>query len=134
MKLRLMRILRTLGAMILALSLAGGAHACLALCNAPLSKAVATAATHCSRCVVKQPQRQLPPDHSPCKSCLNIDQDRISAGDDATSQFDFAPATLLEIPALISSDTNIAFLEIPRLRNHHPPSGDLLHHLCVLVI
>ena len=129
-----MRILQTLGAMILALSLAGGTHACLALCNAPLSKAVPAPGMHCSHCTVKQPLQQLPSDQSPCKSCINIDQDRISAADDATTQFDFAPATLLEIPTLISSDTNIAFLEIPRPLNHHPPSGELLHHLCVLVI
>lgn len=119
---------------MLALCLAGGTHACLALCNATLSKAVAAPGMHCSHCMVKPPQQQLPSDQSPCKSCLNIDQDRISAGDDATPQCDFAPATLLEIPILISSDTIIAFLEIPRPLNHHPPSGELLHHLCVLVI
>jgi len=84
--------------------------------------------------MVKQPLQQLPSDQSPCKSCINIDQDRISSADDAVPQFDFAPATLLEIPTLVSSDTHLNFLEIPHLRNHHPPSGELLHHLCVLVI
>lgn len=126
-----MRVLSRLVATILALALAGGAQACVALCAAPAQAArPAAEKTSCHRCGDK-PARHEPA--TPCKHCQTASQDRLTAERDQLQKagLDLSYLPTPEIAPLANVLRPAA--DRPRLVAHGPP-GDLLHQFCILLI
>lgn len=123
--------------MVLALTLAGGAQACVAVCTVPYrpSPVVAQDAIACRHCGTQHPatnEHKSGPT-TPCKHCQSALQDRLAVPSDqlvkAPAEYMvFAPAPLV-LPAAVVVPT--------RIDTHppgHPPPGQVLLQSCVLLI
>ena len=125
-------------AMVLVMTLAGGAQACLALCAAPAKPAQTAAATpeksSCHRCPEKAPTNPTPEPSAPCKHCQTAGQAQRAVERDhstfkAAFELDSLPFAELtsDAPAVGHS------FEVVPPRVHSPP-GERLHQLCLLLI
>jgi hypothetical protein len=123
-------------AMVLAMTLAGGAQVCLALCTAPAAQTAKTTPEKpaCHRCPEKSPAKPNPEPATPCRQCQTATQDRLNTERDHST---LKPATelafqpLLDIaPILPAVDTTF---EVTRPNVHSPP-GERLHRYCLLLI
>ncbi len=110
-------------AMLLALALAGGAQACVALCALPAATAKnEPSCRHCS-----------PVPATPCKHCQVISQERWATQADQPLNVDFDwTATPLVDPAPSIVHGHQAPVTSPE-RAHAPP-GERLHQFCLLLI
>jgi hypothetical protein len=123
--------------MLLALTLAGGAQACMALCTTP-AKVAQTAAipqrATCHHCGDKSPAKPTSDPTGPCKHCPTASQDRVATESDHTIlktavEFHF----LAHIDLAIVAPTLDHPVTVAPDRVHSPPS-DLLHQFCLLLI
>src|SRR6266550_591658 len=117
-------------AMLLALALAGGAQACIALCALPA--ATAKNEPSCRHCSEKESQKSPVP-ATPCKHCQVISQERWATQADQPLNVDFDwTATPLVDPAPSIVHGHQAPVTSPE-RAHAPP-GERLHQFCLLLI
>jgi hypothetical protein len=127
-------------AVLLVMTLAGGAQACLALCAGmavkPNAVAVRTEKTTCHHCPVEKSGEKSKSEQGggPCKQCQVGVQDRVVAERDHS-----VGAPGVELTFLSSVDVTPAAQAVVRgvERAHvlgHGPPGDVLHTFCVLLI
>jgi hypothetical protein len=134
----MMRLTRLISA-VLALTLAGGAQACVVVCGLPAKPTAATAARTTSACrhcgndngAPGQQPRSMP--STPCKHCQAALQDRVAAEPDhivkAPTEYSVpgpAQMALLAFAAPVTRITERAPV--------HPPAGCILHEFCILLI
>jgi hypothetical protein len=122
-------------AMLLALTLAGGAQACMALCITPAKAAQSTPQKPtCHHCGDKAPATPVSHPGGPCKHCPTASQDRLATESDHTMLKTAVEFTLLPDFDLTPATPTVArgFIVTPP-RVHSPP-GDLLHQFCLLLI
>ena len=132
-------------AMVLAITLAGGAQACLALCASPARAAMAVAPekppkekpSSCHRCPSdKAPVEPAPAEPSvPCKQCQTASHDRLAAERDGSLVLKtaFASAFLPFVELTPATPVLDRSFEVTRLSIHSPP-GERLHRFCLLLI
>jgi uncharacterized paraquat-inducible protein A len=118
-----MQALTRLVAMVLVLTLGGGAQACLASCATP----VHATKPACHRC--EKPKDKTP--EAPCQRCQLAGQDRATADN---HQVTIPTPTLAFAPTIIQQPLPIhRSITTPREPTHGPP-GDLFHQFCLLLI
>jgi len=130
-----MRMFKRLILLLLTLAFAGGSNACVAACARSLPvKVGASQSATCRHCISKPAEKtgkRIP--GVPCRNCQNAVQDRMSGDRDAG----FACGFDLWGSPCISGDEGMMDVArvfvTPRHLTHWPP-GELLHHLCVLLI
>ena len=127
-------------AMVLVITLAGGAQACQALCATPAKPAQTAKATPkksaCHGCPVQTPSEPAPTEPTaPCKQCQTSSQERLAAERDGSllktaSELTFLPFVELtpEAPAVARSSFEVAHPSV------HSPPGERLHQFCLLLI
>ncbi len=119
-----MQALTRLVAMVLVLTLGGGAQACIASCAAPAQTAKPAACHRCEKPKDKTPQ-------APCQRCQLASQDRTTAD---SHQVTIPTPTLTFAPIAIEQPLPIhCSITTPREPTHGPP-GDLFHQFCLLLI
>ena len=124
---------------VLVMTLAGGAQACLALCAGMAAKAnvvaVRTEKAPCHHCPEKAGERSKP-DHGggPCKQCQVVVQDRVAVERDHSLGAPALELTFLPVwdvaPAAQSAVRGVERAYLPV----HGPPGGVLHAFCVLLI
>jgi uncharacterized paraquat-inducible protein A len=121
-----MQALTRLVAMVLVLTLGGGAQACLASCANPAPAQTAKPAA-CHRC--EKPKDKSP--EAPCPRCQLASQDRTTAGDQTTLP---APTLAFALSAIEQPLPIHRSITTPRAATHGPPAADLFHQFCLLLI
>ena len=116
-------------AMVLVLTLGGGAQACIASCANPVLPAANSHKPACHRC--EKPSHKAP--EAPCPRCQLAGQDRAVADGNpvAIPAPDLIGAALPEISQPLSISQLLP--DSPRGATHGPP-GDLFHQFCLLLI
>lgn len=124
-----MQAMTRLVAMVLVLTLGGGAQACIASCANPVSAAANSHKPTCHRC--EKPAHKAP--EGPCQRCQLAGQDRAVADGNPVA----VPARDLVGALLPEISPSILFCHLlpvsPRGAVHGPP-GDLFHQFCLLLI
>ena len=140
-----MQVRFRLVAMVLVMTLAGGAQACLALCASPASKPSATASaptpapekpSSCHRCPSeKAPTDPAPAEPSaPCKQCQTASQERLATERDSSILKTAFELTFLPFVELTpESPVPDRAFEVAGPGAHSPP-GERLHQFCLLLI
>jgi hypothetical protein len=128
--------------MVLVITLAGGAQACVALCAAPAQKAQPAAATapaksSCHHCPEKGTlEKPVPAEPAgPCKHCHSVTQDRLAAERDGSvlkAAFELSLLPFVEFPGTVAPAVDRPF-EVTRPPVDSPP-GERLHQFCLLLI
>jgi hypothetical protein len=124
-----MQAMTRLVAMVLVLTLGGGAQACIASCANPVSAAAKSQRATCHRC--EKTSHKAP--EAPCQRCQLAGQDRSVADGNPVA----VPAPDLIGAALPEISQPLSFFQVlpisPRGATHGPP-GDLFHQFCLLLI
>ncbi len=117
-------------AMLLALALAGGAQACVALCALPAATAKNEPA--CRHCSQKESQKSPAP-AAPCKHCQVVSQERWATPGDQPVKvaFDWTTIPLIDLaPSIVPGHQ----APVPSPERAHAPPGEQLHQFCLLLI
>src|ERR1700760_989761 len=111
-------------AILLTLTLAGGAQACIALCAPSAKSADKSTCRHCGD------KNSKPNPATPCKHCQIVNQPGLAVEKDQTIK---APIDLAFAP-IIESTPLVFRAPGERPEPHHNPSGERLHQFCLLLI
>jgi hypothetical protein len=123
-----MQALTRLIAMVLVLTLGGGAQACIASCANPAGQASAKQKPACHRC--EKPKEKTP--EAPCPRCQLASQDRTTA-DTAPVVIPTLDLAVVPFPQVAPPSPILSSTVTPRAPTHGPP-GDLFHQCCLLLI
>lgn len=123
-----MRRLYALIVMLLSLALAGGAQACVALCNP--GKQPAEKVTKC--CKSKAPEKsKAPSPEKKCPTCTSGGQDRMGAQKTVTLD---APGVSGSVGAVVDAEIHEGLVVGVEAVGCHGPPGERLHRYCLLLI
>lgn len=123
-----MRRLYALIVMLLSLALAGGAQACVAVCNP--GKQPAERVTKC--CKSKAPEKsKAPSPEKKCPTCTSGGQDRMGAQKAVTLD---APGLSGSVEAIVEVMGDAGLVVGVEGVGCHGPPGERLHRYCLLLI
>jgi hypothetical protein len=129
-----MRLFARIVAMFLALALMGGAQACVDICAQPAGHGATREVKTCPHCPPRGSDKtSAPVSQLPCKLCQGAVQDRVADEGVSPAVFNLDLACLPAIPAIQVTPVFQMGIAARSLPTHGPP-GELLHHVCVLLI
>jgi hypothetical protein len=129
-----MRLFARILTMFLALSLMGGAQACIAVCAPTAGRGAMREVKSCPHCPPRGSDKSSAPvSQLPCKLCQGAVQNRVADEGVSPVIFNLDLASFSTLPVIRGTMVSDARLGTRSLPSHGPP-GELLHQVCVLLI